>query len=153
MTKRVGTADARNRERRLASGPGVIDDRRGVPSWAVTIDGDREPVSVETVQLSDHDGIPSGAGSDARCGWDRGRSHSGTAAVSCARLPVLAFRLLESACATDAGIASGNALGLSLRAVPRRCAGTGWQLERSERQSMPGASRARGRLRQRGLSR
>lgn len=57
MTKRVGSADAGNPERCLASGPGVIDDGRGVPSCAVTIDGDREPVNAATVQFRDHDGF------------------------------------------------------------------------------------------------
>jgi hypothetical protein len=124
MTKRVGSADAGNPERRLASGPGVIDDGRGVPGWAVTMDGDREPVSLAPVLTPVAGGIE-GARTVARL----------RSAVP--GFPFSLSRSLESAWATDAGIASGNALGLSLRVVPRRCAGTGWQLDRSERQSVP----------------
>ena len=63
----------------------------GVPGCAVTIDGDRQPVNAATVQLSDHDGFFLAPVLTPVAGGIEARSGSGTAAVSCATFPVLAF--------------------------------------------------------------
>ena len=151
MTKRVGSADAGNPERCLASGPGVINDGRGVPSCAVTIDGDREPVNAATVQFRDHDGFFLAPVLTPVAGGIEAVSGSVTAAVRCATFPVLTLRLIESACAADAEIASGNALVLSPRVVPRGAPEQGGTQPVQGGQSAPGASRAPGWLRQREL--